>query len=277
MRCWQPVCSEESKLGGWGESIFYIFLISFWVTFKYFYRGSETQKIVCAYFHRHLTIIYRLSSVLQKYYGHSAGSFKYPWPHKLLTASYLYLPAIVHLSATESGSRGASLCQTVRWTLVYWEYLSYSLSAWYGLLTKVTLLHRARRMVHLSLSFRVHVTPVPSSLHMVYRSFIVIIYPTHAIFLTHDFSLFFVHRLLAQSQQSNETIERYVAALQWLIRSFLSINLFLERYFLSRLRYIFSNMWAFIFNSTSFSFSLIIFGPKRRRRAQRCHCLYLVK
>ena len=109
--------------------------------------------------------------------GHSAGSCNYPWPHKLPTASYLYLPAIAHQSATESGSRGASLCQTVRWTLVYWEYLSYSLSAWYGLLTKVTLLHRARRMVYLSLYFRVHATQVPSSLHMVYRSFIVIIYP----------------------------------------------------------------------------------------------------
>ena len=92
---------------------------------------------------------------------HSAGSFKYPWPHKLLTASYLYQPAIPHQSATESGSRGASLCQTVRWTLVYCEYLSYSLSACYGLLTKVTLLNGARRMVYLSLYFRVHVTPVP--------------------------------------------------------------------------------------------------------------------
>ena len=152
---------------------------------------------------------------MEKYYGHFAGSFKYPWPHKLPTASYLYLPAIPHQSATESGSRGASLCQTVRWTLVYCEYLSYSLSAWYGLLTKVTLLNGARRMVYLSLYFRVHVTPVPSSLHMVYRSFFAILYPTHAIFFIHDFFLFFVHRLLAQSQQSNETIERYVAGLQW--------------------------------------------------------------
>ena len=156
---------------------------------------------------------------MEKYYGHNAGSWNYPWPHKLPIASYLYLPAIPHQSATESGSRGASFCRTVRWTLVYCEYLSYSLSAWYGLLTKVTLLNGARWMVYLSLYFRVHVTPVPSSLHIVYCSFNVIIYPTHAIFLTHDFFLFFVHRLQPQSQQSNETIERYVAGLQWSLLS----------------------------------------------------------
>ena len=98
---------------------------------------------------------------MEQYYGHSAGSFKYPWPHKLPTASYLYLPAILHQSATELGSRGASSCQTVRWTWVYCEYLSYSLSAWYGFLTKDTLLNGARRMVYLSLCFRVHVTQVP--------------------------------------------------------------------------------------------------------------------
>ena len=211
---------------------------------------------------------------MEKYYGHSAGSFNYPWPHKLPTASYLYLPAILHQLPTESGSRGASLCQTVRWTLVYFEYLSYSLSAPYGVLTKVTLLNRARRMVYLSLYFRVHVTPVPSSLHMVYRSFIVIIYPTHAIFI-HDFFLFFVHRLLAQSQQSNETIERYVAALQW--------SLLLEYKFIFRTIFSISTQKIFFKHvSVYFQFYVVFiftnnFGPKRRRRAQRCHCLYLVK
>jgi len=192
---------------------------------------------------------------LETCYGHSAGSLNYPWPHKPLTASYFYLPAIPHQSATESGSRGASLCQTVCWTLVYCEYLSYSLSAWYGLLTKVTLLNGARRMVYPSLYFRVHVTPVPSSLHMVYRSLTVIIYPAHAIFLTHDFFLFFVHRLLAQSQQSNETIERYVAALQWslpfgvykfIFRTIFSIST--QKYFFQTCERLFSILRRFHFH-----------------------------
>jgi len=49
-----------------------------------------------------------LSLVSDRYNGHSAGSFKYPWPHKLPTASYFCPPAIAHQLPTESGSRGAS-------------------------------------------------------------------------------------------------------------------------------------------------------------------------
>jgi len=104
----------------------------------------------------------------------------------------------------------------------------------------------------------------PSSLHMVYCSFVVIIYPTHAIFLTHDVYLFFVHRLLAQSQQSNETIKRYVAGLQWSL-FLVSINLFLERYFLSRLKHFFKHV------SVYFQFYVVFiftnhFGSKKTKK-----------
>jgi len=101
---------------------------------------------------------------------------------------------------------------------------------------------------------------------MVYRSFIVIIYPTHAIFLTHDFFLFFVHRLLPQSQQSSETIERYVAGLQWslllaykfIFRTIFSIST--QKYFFKHVSVYFQFYVVFIFTNN--------FGPKRPKGSE---------